>query len=250
VGEATTLDTFFGGRLHIRQPADGHRVGTDAMLLLALARSLSGQRVADFGAGAGVAGLGLAMLEPERKLTLVERDASIAALAHENSERNELLVNTRIVQADLTSAKAISAAGIDPASLDLVMMNPPFLIEGRARLSPVDYRRAAHAMTEDGLGNWIKAARRALVPGGWLALIHRADAVGDVLAHLATGFGAVSITPVHPVVAAPANRILVAARMQSKAPIEIRPALVLHDPDGAFTPLATAIHNGDARLYG
>jgi tRNA1(Val) A37 N6-methylase TrmN6 len=250
VADSTTLDHFFDGKLILRQPADGHRIGTDAMLLVALARSLPGARVADFGAGAGAAGLGLARLEPARHVTLVEQDMAIAALARENVERNDLSATTRVVEADLTQASAMRESGIATNSLDMVMMNPPFLIEGRARLSPVAYRRAAHVMPEDGLAAWVKAARRALVPGGWLVMIHRADAIGDVLSQLATGFGAIALTPVHSSSATTATRLLVMARTQSKAPTVIRPALVVHEADGSFTPAAKAIHAGLADVSG
>ncbi len=250
MAESTTLDLFFDGQLILRQPADGHRIGTDAVLLVALARTLPGARVADFGAGAGAAGLGLALLDARRQVALVECDAAIAALARENIERNTLGGITRVAEADITSASSMSATGIGPASLDLVIMNPPFLAEGKARVSPVAYRQSAHVMPQGGLGAWIKAARRALVPGGWLAMIHRADAIGDVLGEMATGFGSIMLMPVLPNANASATRLLIAARTQSKTPTEIRPALVLHGADGAFTPSAKAIHAGTADISG
>jgi tRNA1(Val) A37 N6-methylase TrmN6 len=250
VAEGTTLDLFFDGQLTLRQPANGHRIGTDAMLLVALARTLQGQRAADFGAGAGAAGLGLTLLDKDRHVVLVEQDATVAAMARENVERNNLGDVSRVAEADVTSAASMRAAGIGPASLDLVIMNPPFLGEGKSRVSPIVYRRSAHVMPEGGLGAWVKAARRTLVPGGWLAMIHRADAIGDVLAQLATGFGSIRLMPIQPSANAPATRLLVAARTQSKAPTVIWPALVLHEADGAFTPSAKAIHAGTADFSG
>src|ERR1700682_3551540 len=55
-----TEDAFLGGRLRLRQPKSGHRSGHDAMLLAAATSARSGDRVVDFGAGVGAAGLAVA----------------------------------------------------------------------------------------------------------------------------------------------------------------------------------------------
>ena len=55
-----TEDAFLAGRLRLRQPKSGHRAGHDAMLLAAATAARPGQRVVDFGAGIGAAGLALA----------------------------------------------------------------------------------------------------------------------------------------------------------------------------------------------
>src|SRR6202795_4248300 len=52
-----TEDAFLGGRLRLRQPKSGHRAGHDAMLLAAATSARAGDRVVDFGAGVGAAGL-------------------------------------------------------------------------------------------------------------------------------------------------------------------------------------------------
>ncbi len=82
-----------------------------------------------------------------------------------------------------------------------------------------------------------------------MILIHRPDAIEDVLAALRPGFGAIALRPVHAYADRPATRILVLARKGARAlPLSIVPALVLHETGGAFTPLAAAIHRGDAEL--
>ena len=55
-----TEDAFLGGQLRLRQPRSGHRAGHDAMLLAAATPARSGDRVVDFGAGVGAAGLAVA----------------------------------------------------------------------------------------------------------------------------------------------------------------------------------------------
>ncbi len=83
-------DAILGGRLRIRQPLRGHRVGHDAILLAAAARAHAGQRVADLGAGVGAAGLALAVRTAGLKVTLIEIDAGLCALAADNARLNRL----------------------------------------------------------------------------------------------------------------------------------------------------------------
>src|SRR6185437_8159309 len=70
--DAFTEDAFLGGQLRLRQPRSGHRAGHDAILLEAATPATPGDRVADFGAGVGAAGLALARRVAGTKLVLVE----------------------------------------------------------------------------------------------------------------------------------------------------------------------------------
>src|SRR5256884_1549367 len=52
----TTQDAVLGGRLALRQPRRGHRVGHDAILLAAATEAGPGERALDLFAGVGAAG--------------------------------------------------------------------------------------------------------------------------------------------------------------------------------------------------
>src|SRR6185369_5788369 len=68
-----TLDAFHRGAFHLVQPSDsGHRAGMDAMMLAAAVPSAFAGRLADFGAGAGAAGLAVAARCPGASVVLVE----------------------------------------------------------------------------------------------------------------------------------------------------------------------------------
>ena len=66
-------DAFLGGRLLLRQPADGHRIGTDAVLLAAAAPGDFSGLAIDAGAGVGAAGLALAIARPSVCLLYTSR---------------------------------------------------------------------------------------------------------------------------------------------------------------------------------
>jgi len=226
-----TDDFFLGGQLRLRQPKSGHRAGHDAVLLAAVTPARPGDRVVDFGAGVGAAGLAVARRIAGVRLVMVEIDQPLAELARHNVASNGL--DADIVVMDVASdAAAFAKAGLPPDSAEIVMMNPPFNDPARHRASPDPSRELAHVATADTLENWTHAARRILKSGGVLTLIWRADGVADVLKALDRGFGSLKILPVHADAHAPAMRVLVSAIKGGKAPLELQTGLVLKDESG------------------
>jgi tRNA1(Val) A37 N6-methylase TrmN6 len=223
-----TEDAFLGGQLRLRQPKSGHRAGHDAMLLAAATPARPGDRVVDFGAGVGAAGLAVARRVAGIKLVMVEIDEALAALARGNAASN--VIPADVVVLDVTSsAEAFAAAGLSPDSCDVVLMNPPFNDSRRHRASPDKAREIAHVATSVTLASWIHASLRILKSGGVLTLIWRADGLSEVLAALDRGFGSLAILPVHADAARPALRVLVRAVKGGKAPTQIHAGLVLND---------------------
>lgn len=245
--EGFTDDAFLGGRLRLRQPASGHRAGHDAMLLAASTSVRSGQRVVDFGAGVGAAGLAVAQRVRDIELVMVEIDPALASLAGGNAAANGLAAE--VLTLDIAAGAAdFAAAGLGPDSVDVVLMNPPFNDHARQQSSPDAARSIAHVATPTTLTDWIHAARRILKPGGALTLIWRAEAIAEVLSALDRGFGSVALQPVHGMASAPAIRILVRAIKGGRAPTHIHPAVMLNDAAGVPNRMAQAVLAGDSVL--
>ncbi|CAN5413519.1 methyltransferase [soil metagenome] len=242
-----TEDMFLGGQLRLRQPRRGHRAGHDAILLAAATPAQAGQRVVEFGAGVGAAGLSVARRIAGIDLILVEIDPALAALARANTDANKL--NARIAAMDVSAnADVFAASGLDPDSADAVLMNPPFNDAGRHRLSPDPARQVAHVAAADTLETWTHAARRVLKSGGVLTLIWRADGLAEVLAALDRGFGSIQILPVHPNPDAAAIRVLVSAVKGGRAPLVLHPGLALRETNGEANSQIQAILGGRAIL--
>jgi len=238
-------DTFFGGRLTLRQRRQGHRAGTDAVLLASLVSPDARGHAIDAGAASGAAGLMAALRAPRLAIDSIEIDADDCAMAAHNIAANGLAERCRILNADLLAPEAErKAAGLVKGGANYILSNPPYLTAGAARLSPDPARARAHALPEDGLARWCRALTWLAAPDALLAVIHRADALPDLLYALDGRFGAVSLRPVLPRADAPASRILITARKGSRAPLSILPSFVLHDGDGQFTHEATALHAG------
>lgn len=243
----TSEDAALGGRLLLRQRLRGHRFGHDAILLGAATAARAGDHAVDLGAGIGAAGLALASRIEGARVTLVDIDPALVALAEHNATRNGMGARVRAVCLDVTTpAETFAADGLSAGSVDCVLMNPPF--NAAQNPSPDLQRRAAHIAAAGTLDNWIRTAWRLLRPSGELTLIWRADGLADVLAGIAAGFGAVALLPIYPKPDAAAIRVIVRTVKASRAPLTLLPGLVLADDDGTPTAEAEAVLRGGASL--
>jgi tRNA1(Val) A37 N6-methylase TrmN6 len=250
-----SCDTILGGRVTLRQPRKGHRAGTDAVLLAAAAPANLCGLVLDIGAGVGTAGLIVALRSPLSRLGLVEDDPYVAALAKDNLALNRLSDRGSVHEADIFSSKARRAAGLMPGQAALVITNPPFADPDRTQASPDARKRSAHVMRESGmqksgaeiLMDWVRACLALLAPGGTFLMIHKPEALPDILAACGARIGAVSVLPIHPQQDKAAHRILLRGKKGSRAPFSLAPALILQE-EGGFTPRAEAIHRGEALI--
>jgi tRNA1(Val) A37 N6-methylase TrmN6 len=241
VESETSEDAILGGRLRIRQPLRGHRVGHDAILLAAATAAHSGELAVDLGAGVGAAGLVLAARVPGLKLALVEIDAGLCALASENARLNRLDDRTVVVACDVGDVDALLTAGLSAGSVDRVLMNPPFHDAQRQNASPDPRRRLAHIGAPGLLARWLGTAARLLKPHGVLTLIWRADGLDDVLGALQPEFGTIAVLPVHPRPGVPAIRVLVRAVKGGHGAQAKCHALVLNNERGQPSDAAEAV---------
>ena len=244
-------DHLLDQRLILRQPARGHKAGTDA-LLLAAAAPRGAKHVLDVGAGVGTIGLVLAKLDPIPQITLIERDQDLALLAAENIKLNQSEDRVTIHAADFLEPNMRRQAGLSQNQFDLILCNPPFYDQASHRSSPDRKRAAAHMMQQDDQGSliapWLRAFASVLTPSGSFVMIHRPEVLGDLITQCEGRFGALTLRPIHPRADQATNRILIHATKGSKAPLRLLPGIHLHDTVGAFTPLAQAIHKGHASL--
>jgi tRNA1(Val) A37 N6-methylase TrmN6 len=253
---ATTDDGLLGGRLRLLQPAKGHRIGTDAILLATAAPSQGVDHLVDVGAGVGAVGLALLERIGGARADLIEWEADLAALAEQNAARNGLAARARVLRVDINQSRGRREAGLSAEAADLVVTNPPFFEAASVRVSPEPKRAGAHVFgrpsareaAAGSLEAWIVASLRLLRPGGRFIVIHRPDALAQILIACGRRLGAIAILPVHPSAGAPAHRMLMAGVKGARGPISLRPGLILHDETGAFTPFVQALHRGEASI--
>lgn len=237
-----TEDVFLGGKLRLRQPEKGLRGGLDGVFLAASIPAENGTSVLDAGAGTGLAGLAVAVRLKDARATLIEVEPALAALAIENASDNGLSARVEVITADVTAPlQLIADAGAEPGAFDHVFANPPFGEEGRMRVSADALRARATAMAPGGIERWTRFLAAMSRPGGTVTMIHRADALGEILAAFESRFGAVTAFPLFPRDGEAAIRVIVQGIKGSRAPFSLRRGLVLHDAKGRFTPAAQAV---------
>jgi len=251
-GDDVSRDAFFRGQFEVLQPRHGaHRAGQDALLLAASIPENAQGRLADFGAGAGVAGMAVAARIREVEVDLVEIDGQMTDLA---TQGLRLACNARLsgrvqtIQADVTlTGDKRELSGLANSTYDYVIMNPPFNGVGH-RPSPQIKRMQAHVMGEGGLDPWFRSAAAVLRSSGKISIILRPQSLGQLLAGFQGRFGNAQIMPIHSRADEPANRIIVVAAKGARAPLNLLPGVVMHEEDGTPTPLAAGIYDGKLAL--
>ena len=247
----TTDDLFLGGALTILQPRNGYRAGTDAVLLAALMapETLGAGPVLDVGAGVGVIGLCVARRCPSARVILLERDPCLAALARDNVQRNNMSDRVSVVETDLARATAaLEVADIKSESFPVVLANPPYHDDRRSTLAESPLKAVSHQMSDDLLDAWARFMCRMAAPGGRAAMIHKAEALPRILETFEGRFGSIAVLPIHARAGEPAIRVIVEGVKGSRAPLYIRPGLVLHTPEQSFVPEIEAIFRHGAPL--
>lgn len=246
---ATTEDAFLGGQLIIAQACHGSRAGIDAVFLAAACPARPGETLLDAGAGSGIVGLAVARRVDGVRVTGVEIDPELCVLAEANAARNGLGERARFIAADMTAPPArLFEAGLAPDSFDHAVANPPFLGAGDARLSPAPMLRRAHALETGDLERWLKALGALVKPKGTLTLVHRADALPQLLRHCEGRFGGLTVFPLYPREGEAACRVLIQGRKGSRAPLTLARGMVLHGEGNDFLREPQAILRDGARL--
>ena len=226
-------DTLLGGCVRLHQPAHGYRAAIDPVLLAAAAPVRPGQSVVDLGCGPGAAALCLLWRVADCRVTGVELQADLVALAKKNASVNGLENRFSAIHGDV--------AVLDRATLghvDHVISNPPYLTQVLA--APDKNGDVAFVETVP-LAIWLGAALDAVREKGCVTVIHRADRLNEILAALHGRAGDIAVLPLWPKAGAPARRVIVSARRSVRNPLRLLPGLVLHRADGSYTDAAEAV---------
>lgn len=240
-----TTDDFLGGKIKLRQPVDGYRATSDAVLLAAAAFPKKKNKILDVGTGTGAVGLCLLARCPDITVAGIEIQPQMTELAVDNIKLNGLTGKMSVTTADLRS-KRIN--GIESGSFDWVITNPPFILEDQVSPDPV--RDVAHRESECSLAEWIGCCLRYVNARGYFAMINRADRLPEILSLLYGRLGDIRIVPVWTKEGEPAKRVIVIGRKGVRSPAVLTAGLTLTLSDGQRTEKAEAImRRGSGLLF-
>jgi tRNA1Val (adenine37-N6)-methyltransferase len=236
--EDETRDAILDGSITLIQPKHGYRFSVEAILLGRFARARTRERVLELGAGCGVVSIMIAALYRTREVVAIEIQQPPAAMIARNAEANRV-ESVKAVCADLRQRKI---AGVESASFDLVVANPPYRAAGSGRANPDRSRRVARGEGATALADFVAAARRYARTGGRVAFVFTARRSAELISAMRSKqLEPRRIRFVHPQVAKPASVILIEARVGGGIEVAIEPPLILYDRPGIYTAEARAL---------
>lgn len=234
---ADKANSLLGGQVGLYQPEGGYRVAVDPVLLAASVPAASTGRLLDIGTGAGAAALCFAHRVPGSRVTGLELQPEMAALARRNVELNDMKGRVAILEGDLLRPPGELEGG----GFDHVIANPPYLPAERADPPPDASKAVANVEGEAILADWVDFAIRMTKPKGAVTFIHRADRLDELLTLLHGRAGGIVVFPLWPKTGREAKRVIVRARPGVKTPMRLSHGLILHEEDGGYTDDALSI---------
>ncbi len=235
-----TIDDFLGGKVRLKQSKTGYRATSDSVLVASAVQLRPNETVLDVGCGSGIIGLCLLARSSKVRVTGLEIQSELADLAQQNAELNHQKLT--IIEGDLTK-KNPQLHGVQ---FHHVVTNPPFYTETPARCSKqveTAYKQVVP------LKKWIDFCLRHLRAKGTFTIIHRAEAVPEILSVLNGRLGAIRLIPIWPKKGVQPKRVIIQGVMNSKKPFEIHSGFVMHESDDTRTVEAERIMREGVSLW-
>ena len=203
---------------------------TDSILLADFVRPERAARGIDLGCGSGILALLLLHRTPGLRMTGLELLPEAAELARENLARNGLDGRGEILTGDIREHRRLLPAG----GFDLAVANPPYFPVARGALSPDPDRAAARGELACTLDELCAAAAYLLRTGGSFCLVHKPERLSEAFVCMSgRGLEPKRLRLVCPRPDSAPSLALIEGRRGGKPGLQIAPALVLTDPDGA-----------------
>lgn len=241
----TTDDTLLGGRVRVRQPRKGYRVGLEAPLLAAFGLEeprKPPRHVVDLGAGVGSVGLCASYFSPKTRVSLVEDEPETARLAAHNVVDNGLAERAAVIPASVADAVEVLGKGV----ADLVLTNPPWFDEDAGFVPTDERRRRARTLGAAGVTPFLVTGRQLLARGGRLAIAFPAPSLVALLGSLAiAGLVPKRMRFLHGRATANADVVFVEAMPAKPGGLRIYPPWSVRTATEAYAPDIAAILQGE-----
>lgn len=232
MNDGFTTDTFYNGRIQVKQSRDGYRFSIDAVILAGVAEPRPGDTVLDLGTGCGVIPLILAFRHPNVRIFGIEIQESLAELALLNAASNRMADRISIRCQDMKTLKN----GMIPGQVNMVVSNPPYRKACSGRINPNQERAVARHEISAALSDVLETARRMLCISGNFLTIYPAERMTDMLTQMRSA----DIEPkflrmIHSGANTEAKLLLAKGVRGGRPGIKIAPPLIIYNEDGTYT---------------
>lgn len=169
-----TEDTFYKGRVLVKQPRKGYRFSVDAPILADFLPETPNGEALEIGSGCGVISLLALYMEKFRKIHGLEIQERLYNLAADNTLNNGYDGRFLPVHGDFNELCA------QYSDMSVVFANPPYYPLKTGRLSPDPEIRDAKFETKLTLLQLLEKSRGVLAPTGCLCLILPSERRNDL----------------------------------------------------------------------
>ena len=227
-----TKDTFFNGRLHIKQGSSGYRFSIDAIVLASHTDVRAGERLLDLGTGCGIIPLILAYRNPDIRVYGIEIQIELAELAVANVNENSMQDRITVLCRDMRELKPDMIGG----PVDVIVCNPPYRKPNSGRLNPDSQRAVARHEIKVSLTDVLQTVRCMLRTAGRFVTIYTAERAAELLSQMRLdGIEPKFVRVIHSQADADAKLILVAGIKGARPGVKIGPPLIIYNANGQYS---------------
>lgn len=216
----------------IIQNPDRFCFGMDAVLLSGFAKIKRGEKVIDLGTGNGILPILLEAKTEGGHFTGLEIQAESADMARRSVQMNGTEDKIDIVTGDIRQADEIFGR----SSFDVVVSNPPYMIDNHGIKNPQDAKAIARHEILLSLEDLIQQTAKILKPEGRCYYVHRPFRLVELLSGMHNaGIEPKRIRFVYPYIDHEPTMVLIEGRRGGNPRVTVEKPLIIYGPDGKYS---------------